>query len=159
MDFSAFFDYPDSETHVQWDDYAFLPQWNTHDWEKLLQHTQTQVYKQGDTVIRAGETERALYLVSYGTLEVLVPVRGQWRQIYTIWEGSVIGEQTFLDGKPRSATIVAATDSQVFFLSLTAFEVFAAKEPALVRSFLFDLGRILSIRLRQTTALIAQWTI
>ncbi len=157
MDFSSFFNYPDSEPEMADEEFAFLPTWTPHDWNKLLHHMQTQVFKTGEVVIRAGETERALHVVTFGTLEVLFPLGSTLIPITSITEGSVLGEQTFLDGKPRSATIRAATDSQTLYLSFTAFEVFSAKEPDLAHFFLRDLGRIVSLRLRQTTALLSQW--
>src|SRR5690242_780366 len=115
MDFSSFFDYPTSDSDNAADELAFLPNWRPHDWDKLIQHMQTQVFGQGDTVIRVGETERALHIVAFGTLEVLFG--DTLTPIATISEGSVLGEQTFLDGKPRSATIRAAMDSQTLYLS------------------------------------------
>jgi len=88
---------------------------------------------------------------------VLIPYRGNQslRRLTTVDAGSVIGEQAFLDGRPRSATIRAVTDCELLRLSFEAFEVLAAREPDLARSILFDLGRILSIRLRRTSALIS----
>jgi CRP/FNR family transcriptional regulator, cyclic AMP receptor protein len=156
VDFTTFFNYPDSESEAASEDFSFLPTWSPQDWDKLLQHTQTQMWSEGDIVVSAGETERALHLVHYGTLEVLMPVAGRLVAITTIAEGSVLGEQTFLDGKPRSATIRATEESQTLYLDLSAFEIFAAKEAELARLFLFDLGRILSLRLRQTTILASQ---
>ena len=157
MDFSSFFNYPDAESEMAAEEFAFLPTWTAHYWEKLLSHMQTHVFRKGEVVIRAGETERALHIVSYGTLEVLLPIGKSLIPITSIMEGSVLGEQAFLDGKSRSATIRAATDSQTLYLGFTAFEVFSAKEPELAHRFLLDLGRIVSLRLRQTTALLSQW--
>jgi CRP/FNR family cyclic AMP-dependent transcriptional regulator len=108
-------------------------------------------------VIRDGEVDRALYVVVAGELEVLLPVRGrQVHRLATIETGSVFGEQAFLDGLPRSATIRATSDGELLRLSLESFEVLAAREPELARSILFELGRIVSIRLRDNAAMIAQ---
>ncbi len=160
MDFSSFFDYPESEANTTRDEYVFLPTWRDQEWAKLLEHTETRVFNAGDIVLRAGDNERALYLVAFGSFEVLLS-RGQPERLIRfalIETGSVLGEQSFLDGNPRSATIRAVTEGQMFHLGLDAFEIFAAKEPRLARDLLFDLGRILSLRLRQTTAFIADWT-
>jgi CRP/FNR family cyclic AMP-dependent transcriptional regulator len=160
MDFSPFFDYPETDDSQPRDDFVFLPAWREQDWDKLLEYTQTRAYEAGDLVIRAGDVERTLYIVAFGTFEVLLP-KGESRRpvrFATVETGSVVGEQGFLDGYPRSATIRAATAGQMFQLSLEAFEGFAAREPKLARDILFDLGRILSLRLRQTTAFVADWT-
>jgi CRP-like cAMP-binding protein len=160
MDFSSFFDYPEAEDTQPRDEFVFLPAWREQDWAKLLEHTQARAYEAGDIVIRAGDAERTLYLVASGAFEVLLPrgESGRLVRFSTVETGSVVGEQSFLDGNPRSATIRAVTAGQMFQLSLEAFEVFAAREPKLARDILFDLGRILSLRLRQTTAFVADWT-
>jgi CRP-like cAMP-binding protein len=132
---------------------VFLAAWNDHDWEKLLAHTEILHFRAGEMVIQAGESDRTLYIVAQGRLEVLLG-DARVRRIATIETGSVVGEQVFLDGQPRSASVRALTDGKILRLSLEAFEIFAAHEPHLGMAFLFDLARILSLRLRQTTALI-----
>jgi CRP/FNR family cyclic AMP-dependent transcriptional regulator len=68
----------------------------------------------------------------------------------------VVGEQSFLDHQPRSTSIRALTEGEVFRLSREKFLVFSAREPALARDLLLDLGRIVSLRLRDTTRFLAQ---
>ncbi len=159
MDFSSFFDYPDSPSQAETSELTFLANWSANDWSALLEYTQTQMFNDDEVVIQAGDVNRGLYLVSFGTLEVLIPQRGATRLVRfaTIEAGSVLGEQSFLDGKPRSAQIRAIEESQLFYLSLDNFDIFAARRPELARALIFDLGRILSLRLRQTTAFISDW--
>jgi CRP-like cAMP-binding protein len=71
-----------------------------------------------------------------------------------IEQGSVFGEQSFFDGCP--ATVRALSDGELRSLTPEAFEVLAAREPDLARMILLDLGRILSLRLRSTSALAAR---
>jgi CRP/FNR family transcriptional regulator, cyclic AMP receptor protein len=156
MDFSTFFNYPVQDSDDDLSSYTFLPDWGNEEWGRLLKHTQTQLYEPGKILSKAGDTERSLYILAFGTLEVLMESQGQSRRIATIQAGSVVGEQSFLDGKARSATIRAASECQILQLSHQAFTIFAAKEPILARDFLFDLGRILSLRLRSTLEALAQ---
>jgi CRP/FNR family transcriptional regulator, cyclic AMP receptor protein len=156
MSFSSFFNYPLQDSDDEPSDYIFLPEWSNEEWGKLLKHSQTQVFEQGKIVIKAGDTERSLYILAFGTLEVSMEQRGQNRRIASIQSGSVVGEQSFLDGRPRSASIRAASECQVLQLSRDAFDIFAAREPSLARAFLFDLGRILSLRLRSTLEQLAE---
>jgi CRP-like cAMP-binding protein len=69
----------------------------------------------------------------------------------------VIGEQAFLDGKPRSATLRAITDGEMLSVSLEAFQILAAHEPELARDMLLDLARTLSVKLRQANTFISNW--
>lgn len=158
MDFSSFFNYPIQDSEEQASDYIFLADWGNEEWAKLLKHTQTQLYDAGQMVIKTGAKEQSMFIVSFGMLEVLMKQGGQMRRIALIQAGSVVGEQSFLDGRPRSADIRAATDCQILQLSRDSFEIFAAREPTLARAFLFDLGRILSLRLRSTLDHLTQRT-
>lgn len=71
-------------------------------------------------------------------------------------EGAVIGEQAFLEGKPRSANIKVLTDGEMLSLSYHSFESLVVHEPVLARDVLFDLARLLSVKLRQANILIAK---
>lgn len=157
MDLSAFFDYPSSAANGGADELVLLPAWGDDDWAKLLAHTETRQFLAGEDAIGRGEVDRGLYLVAAGTVEVLVPRRGGQRpqRLAVIEAGSIVGEQAFLDGKPRSATVRAVSSARLLRLSVEAFEVFAAREPKLALDLVFDLGRILSLRLRQTTAVVS----
>jgi CRP/FNR family transcriptional regulator, cyclic AMP receptor protein len=95
--------------------------------------------------VRAGDDDRALYLVLSGRLEALVGGSP------SIDPGSVFGELAFLDGLPRSATVRAVEDGEALRLSFDAFEVLAARHPELGRAILLDLGRIAALRLRRLT--------
>ena len=156
MNVSRYFDYTDPGGERR-GDLVFLADLPDEGWHKLLSYTNTVRFPAGGIVIRAGESDRALYIVTAGTLEVLAPApngRGEQR-VTTIDSGSVLGEVSFFDGRPRSASIRAVTDSELLRLSTERFEILAAREPALARAMLFDLGRILAARLRQTAEMMA----
>ena len=68
-----------------------------------------------------------------------------------IGPGSVLGEQSFFDGEPRSANVWAITDGTLLRWEFEAFERFATAEPKLARELAFAVARVLSKRLRMTT--------
>ena len=68
-----------------------------------------------------------------------------------IGAGSVIGEQSFFDGLPRSAHVWAVTDGELLTLEFDDYKRFGQEEPTLARDLLFALARVLSVRLRNTT--------
>jgi CRP/FNR family transcriptional regulator, cyclic AMP receptor protein len=158
VDLTSFFDYPDVAVKETADDVLFLPDRSERDWEKLLSHTDSRPFRPGETVIQAGIVERALYIVTSGTLAMLLPQRrGGEKEFKTIEAPSVIGELCFVDGGPRSSTLRGVTDGELRRLSYESFEVLAAREPELARAVLFDIGRILSQRLRTMTDFVAEW--
>lgn len=134
-------------------DVVFLPEWSEADWNKLLEHTRPQPFRASDVVIQRGATDRALCFVAAGSLEVgITQVDGvSILPIAKIGAGSVIGEQSFFDGQPRSANVWGVSDGRLLRLELEDFHRFGREEPALARDLLFALARVLSSRLRNTT--------
>jgi CRP/FNR family transcriptional regulator, cyclic AMP receptor protein len=144
---SSYFDYPTEEPAES--GLTFLADRGEEDWAVVLAHTETRRFSAGDVVIRAGDDDRALYLLTSGALAV-----ASGTAFRTIDAPSVVGEVAFLDGGRRSLTLVARSDGELRRLSLEAFETLAGRHPELARAMLFDLGRIVSLRLRFLTELI-----
>ena len=138
---SSYFDYPTDE--VPESEPTFLADRREADWRVVLDHTETRRFSRGEEVIRAGDDDRALYLLTKGSLAV-----ASGAAFRTIDAPSVVGEVAFLDGGKRSHTLVATTDGERRRLSLDAFEALAGRHPELARAMLFDLGKLVSLRLR-----------
>jgi CRP-like cAMP-binding protein len=153
MDLTSLFDYSGTSHPAPAEGLVFLAQATPDEWAKLIDHTEARRFAAGDLVVREGSSAQELHIVTRGRLEVLVEggKRGGLRRIALIDPGFVFGEQSFFDGQPRSASVRALSAGEIRTLALAAFEVLGAKEPALARAVLFDLARILSLRLRQAT--------
>lgn len=159
VQFSSFFEYPTLDEDQQVDDLTFLSECSEEEWDKIVAQTERRAFKSGETIVSEGDTDRALYIVAAGTLEARVrQLKGVRSRVTLIAKGSVFGEQAFLDGKPRSANVIAVSDGELLVLSLDSLKTLVGWEPKLATQILFDLGRILSLRLRQTTVLISKWT-
>ena len=130
-----------------------LPHWNRDHWLTLLERTEPKPFRTSDVVIQRGAQGRALYLVAAGVLEVGVTTFDgvSVSTIAHIAPASVIGEQSFFDGQPRSANVWGVSEGTLLSLEYDAFQRFGDAHPALARDFLFAVGRILSRRLRLTT--------
>jgi CRP/FNR family cyclic AMP-dependent transcriptional regulator len=68
-----------------------------------------------------------------------------------IGPGSVLGEQSFFDGNPRSASAWAVDDCEVAAMSPDQFAALEQSHPDQARALLFALGRLIASRLRRTT--------
>jgi CRP/FNR family transcriptional regulator, cyclic AMP receptor protein len=155
-DFAAsFFNYDSVEVHERADELALLAGRPQSDWAKVLAHTETRRFSRGETIISAGETDRALYLLTEGTLGVRLATDTD-KTFKAIDAPSVVGEVAFLDGGPRSATLFAITDGELLRLRMERYETLAAREPELGRAILFDLARIVTQRLRLASDVIAR---
>lgn len=138
---------------VPHDHLLLLANCGPEDWEEILDHADPVAIRAGDVLIAAGAVDRALYFLTEGALEVVGRASGRHRRHIRINAGSVVGEQAFLDARPRSAEVRAVIDSEVLRLTPERFEQLAASNPRLAQAILFDLGRILSMRLRRAIAL------
>lgn len=157
MNFSEFFDYEGTSAQNAAGDFVFLADLPAADWEKILSFAQCFRFSPGDLVMRQGEVSNALYVVGTGELEVFITTpMGNEKQISRISALSVFGEQAFFDEKPRSASVRALADSELHLLTRDSFDAFAARYPDLALQVVRDLGRIVSLRLRDMTRLALQ---
>ena len=136
-----------AELHEGVEDLLFMPEATATDWALIFAHGEPSDFEPGDEIVRAGERERALYLLVDGTLGV----RADDERFKQIDAPSLVGEVGFVDGGPRSATLEALSAGTIVRLDFEAFERLAAAEPALGRRMLLELARVLAARLRMLT--------
>jgi CRP-like cAMP-binding protein len=100
----------------------------------------------------SGDAGDACYRVEEGLLKASVFATGGGERILAIFgPGSLVGELSMIDGRPRSASVAALRPSRLSLVSRTAFEAFARNNPELCRHIVMLLAR----RLRETNAALA----
>ena len=116
------------------------------------------VYQRGDIVIKEGDTDRSLFMISKGTASVKVRLTGQDRdkRLASFSPGSVFGEIALLDEEPRSATVTADEELVCYVLDDASFRALTQGHPAIAVKLLANLSRELSRRLRKANAMISQ---
>ena len=98
----------------------------------------------GETICEAGTPGDSLFVISEGLARVLVAEPdGEQSAVARLRRGDVIGEMSLLTGEPRSATVVAATQTTALELSRDDFATLVSRHPHV----LLNLSRILSRRL------------
>ena len=96
-------------------------------------------------IVSAGEPGDAFYVLLVGRAEVK---RGRGRPKIEIGPGAYFGEMALLDGAPRSATVVATTETICLMLARKRFQQVLKDEPAVAYALL----RTLASRLRELDA-------
>jgi CRP/FNR family transcriptional regulator, cyclic AMP receptor protein len=96
-------------------------------------------------IVSAGDPGDAFYVLLAGRAEVQ---RGRGRPAIEIGAGDYFGEMALLDGAPRSATVVAKTETICLLLARKQFEKVLKEEPAVACALL----RTLAARLRELDA-------
>lgn len=128
--------------------------WGTEQWKHLFEFADLRVIRSGEALIRRGDPERTLYFVLRGALEVIVH-SGHGISLGALTKakpGTVLGEISFFDGQPRSASVWALEDSAVASMTSDQFQQFESQHPQLARDLLFALGQVLAARLRSTNS-------
>ena len=100
----------------------------------------------GTVVVKQGDPARALYLLTAGKLEATV--RGgdpEAPAVAIIEPPKWFGELAILTRYPRTATVTAATESEIWSLSRKRFEAMFARHPVMLRNVI----RSLSERIQQ----------
>ena len=116
------------------------------------------VYQRGDIVIKEGDTDRSLFMISKGTASVKVSLAGQARErrLASFSPGAVFGEVALLDEEPRSATVTADEELVCYVLDDARFRTLTRAHPSIAITLLTNLSRELSRRLRKANAMISQ---
>ena len=101
-------------------------------------------YKKGDILFREGDLSKELYIIQNGIVKIYKEVEGKRLPIAAVHAGQFVGELSFFDGKPRSATAEAASDLKVIKLDQAKLEREIKKLP----SWLLVLIRSIADRMR-----------
>jgi CRP/FNR family cyclic AMP-dependent transcriptional regulator len=95
----------------------------------------------------AGDAGDGCYRVEDGLVKVTMMSRsGVERILAFLGPGAIVGELAIVDGRPRSASVVAVREAALKFLSRSTFEEFAGEHPEVYK----NLVKVLATRLRQT---------
>lgn len=98
----------------------------------------------GTELVREGEPGHEFFVISGGTATVR---RGD-RKVATLRGGNFFGELALLDRAPRSATVAADTDMELFVLGQREFAGLLDEVPGLAHKLLTGMAR----RLREADA-------
>jgi CRP-like cAMP-binding protein len=100
----------------------------------------------------AGDAGNGCYRVEDGLVKVTMMSRsGVERILAFLGPGAIVGELAIVDGRPRSASVVAVREAALKFLSRLTFEEFAGEHPEVYK----NLVKVLATRLRLTDEAVA----
>ena len=119
--------------------------------ESFVQFMEVVAVRQFAEVFRRGEHGDAMYLVLEGELRARVIVDKKETTLSTMTVGDFFGEISLLDEGPRSADVIANSDSRLLKVSSAAFAAVMREAPALAASFLYGLSKSIGARVRVLT--------
>jgi CRP-like cAMP-binding protein len=101
---------------------------------KVVDHM---TFEPGAVLVKEMDVGRRLIIIREGTADVR---RGSGRKIATVGPGDVVGELSLIDGKPTSASVVAATRVDALVLFRTRFNKLLTTTPQLYPRLLVGLA-------------------
>jgi CRP-like cAMP-binding protein/anti-anti-sigma regulatory factor len=116
--------------------------------EKLLQ---PRAYSKGEIVVDSGDSADFLYIVSQGSASViLASPNGSRKRLASFSAGMAFGEMAIMDGRPRSATVIADTELKCHLLDVSDLKGLTETSPAILIKLLENISLSLSDKLRRT---------
>lgn len=109
----------------------------------------------GETLIAEGQINTTLFVVLRGEVEVCLPDRDDRFsavKLARLGPGSCVGEYSFIDRRPTSASVVSCANGEVFLLSNDALSRVLAGDTALERTIYRNLLVLMIDRLREDNA-------
>jgi len=117
------------------------------DLEAIARVTITRSYDKDQGIILAEEEGDALFIIASGQVKVsIVSENGREMILSLLGEGAIFGELSLLDGKPRSANVVATQDTALYMVRRADFLQLVYKVPQIAIGLLAELAA----RLRKT---------
>ncbi len=111
--------------------------------KSVIKTAKEKEFEDGDTIVREGDMSNVgFYLVLEGQVEVK---RGD-KSLTKLGSGQFFGEMAVLDEKPRSADVVAVTDTTCLLLTNWDFKALIKTYPDMATNIISELAN----RLRQT---------
>src|SRR5262245_38445514 len=119
----------------------------------ILASSEVRTLSPNSVLVREDDPSEAIYFIADGLLEVYVFGGSATKlEVGQLGPGEVIGEISWLDRKPISASVRAVETSAVMVLSTALLEKKLAEDPGFAARFFRGIATVTAGRLRKTTA-------
>jgi len=131
----------------------FLGILNDADVEWMIATGMKQQLHPGEVLIQEGKPATSVFLVLEGVLSVVAQAAGN-REVARLRSGEIVGEMSFVDSRPPSATVQAVEPSSVLAIPRRDLEARLMQDAPFAARFYRALAVFLSDRLRSTVGLL-----
>ena len=128
---------------------AFRARLTPEQWKAVAPYLTRHDIRAGDLLIKQGDTDRTLYFLSQGSLQVFVTggPPGSHR-IAILRPGSAVGEPGLFGDGPRMANVEAMTPCVVWALRGARLDEMSQRSPGLALELLRAAGGVMAMRMR-----------
>lgn len=97
---------------------------------EVIRGLELRTYGPGDVIVAEGAPGDSLFVLTTGTVKAFVKdPQGHYHMVREMYEGAFFGEVSILTGKPRSATITAATPCELLALDRASLDAITERQP------------------------------
>lgn len=111
----------------------------------ITEKLQLMTYPKDSIIFNIDDPGDCMYIIKTGEVKVIAGVGTRGEVLAYLGRGNYFGEMALLTGEPRSASVVAVVDSEIFMLTKQDFDYLLQKYPAITLA----LSHVLSQRLRK----------
>jgi len=109
-------------------------------------------FRAGDTILSEGDVGDSAYLITTGSVEVIVGKGDKARRVGTLGVSELFGEMSLIDPGPRSATVKALSDTECVATTFDELVESFEEHPERV----LEIMKALTSRLRHMNELVAE---
>ncbi|MDH3530566.1 MAG: cyclic nucleotide-binding domain-containing protein, partial [Acidobacteriota bacterium] len=91
------------------------------------------VFAPSEPIIQAGQSGNSMFIIHRGQVNIQVNENGRPRVIATLKAGEFFGEMSLFSGEPRTADVVAETETKVIEISKVLMKPIFESNPEVVR--------------------------
>ncbi|MCP3676346.1 MAG: cyclic nucleotide-binding domain-containing protein [Deltaproteobacteria bacterium] len=119
---------------------SFFDDLNDNELAVISGSLKKQEFKTRDVVFKESEDGDSLYVIRKGEVKACKTAPdGERLTLVLMKDGDIFGEMSFLDGRARTATIVAMTDLETYVITKDDFEKLVDDNPRLIYKVLKSL--------------------
>ncbi len=132
---------------------------NSEELRIIAKHMSVMEMPPGNTLFNEGDDGDYICFIEKGALEVLKisAATGKNVALASLGKGQSIGEMSVIENSPRSATIKSLTESRLFILSKSAFDLILERNSRIGIKLIKGISLLLSRNLRDTSERLAEY--
>ena len=130
---------------------AFWAHFSADEWRALAPYLSCHEIRAGDLLIKQGDTDRTMYFIGKGTLQVyLTDATPGSHRVAMLRPGAVVGEPALFDHAVRMANVEAMTPCVLWALRGARMDELAQAAPVLALKLLRAARAVMTVRLQST---------
>jgi len=102
------------------------------------------------TILQEGDWSFNLYTILNGSVGIFKEIKGELKRIAVLTQGDCFGEMALFEGKSRSATVTTLETTTLLEFDKGHLDKLFQREPRIAAQVYYNLGRLLSARLRSS---------